>query len=288
MSNLSILIEQLKPFNCHDKLRIGSVYDGGYIMPEKTLRDADCLLSFGVSTNIDFEEHFLKLNQSVEIYMYDPFIGFREDFVRLIKRVFKKDETIIKREIKLADNPFYFVKDKGLLRQSVERAFHWIKFYKFIAQNKVFFRKIGLRNYCDSKFTNFQSIFSNDIILSKKSIVLKIDIEGDEYIVFDDLINFVTNISVILFEFHDVKNNYIELTNIIKKLKEIGLYLVHIHGNNSDVLVEGSTIPNTLELTFCKAEYCNYPEIDESKYPVNNLDAPCNPKKVDYMLDFLN
>jgi len=287
MSEFSKLKEELKPIIGRDKVRVGSNYDGGYILPRKALFEADCLLSFGISTNIDFEKEFFKLNPSCEVYMYDPFIGFREDFTRLLKRVFKKDVLTIKREVKLADNPEYIEENKSLLKQSIERIFHWLKFYKFISQNKIFFSKIGIRNYCDSKFTNFQSIFSNNTILSKKSIVLKIDIEGDEYVVFDDLVHFVDNINVILFEFHDVGSNYEKLTYIIRKLRDTGLYLIHIHGNNSDILVEDSTIPNTLELVFCKASYCSYPEEDTSEYPIKNLDAPCNPKKLDYELDFL-
>ncbi len=285
MNRFKQLETQLKPFVCFDKIRVGSKFDGGYILPHKALLDCDCLLSFGISTNIDFEKEYSEINPKCEIFMFDPFIGLFKDFTRLISRIFKKNKPV-ERKI-LLDNSNYSIKKESLFIQTYKRGLHWVEFYNFIGKSKIHFRKAGIRNYCDDVFTDFPTLFSKSDIKNKPSIVLKIDIEGDEYITFDGLVDFLDNVSVILYEFHDVENNCSQLSSIIERLKEKDFFLIHTHGNNSDVLVKDTFIPNTLELSFCKQKYCNPTEIDTSKYPIDGLDYPCNPQKIDYPLEFL-
>ena len=288
MNNFKILESKLKPYTCYDKIRIGSKYDGGYIMPKQTLIDSDCLVSFGISTNIDFEKEFYQNNKLCDILMFDPFIGISEDFNRLMKRVFTLKDNPSKREILLEDNPTYIRKKEHLIKQCFSRAIHWIDFNKFISEKNIHFSNIGVRNYCDDKFINFQKLFEKQELQNKKSIVLKIDIEGDEYNTFDDLINYLDNVSTILYEFHEVKINNERIIAIIDSLNSKGFYLIHTHGNNSDILVEGTTIPNTLELSFCRKRYCDPLKMDTNHYPMEGLDNPCNAQKIDYHLDFLN
>jgi hypothetical protein len=286
MNHYKILEKLLLPFECLDKIRVGSQYDGGYIVPLKAVKEADCVLSFGVSTNIDFEEMFSQYNPKSLILMFDPFIGVKEDFGRLIKRVLGYTQTI-ERKITLADNPDYTKNNHSLLEQVFRRGIHWSKFYKFISKNNIEFKKIGIRNYCDSNFINFSTLFSDPKVADNKSIILKIDIEGDEYTTFNDLTKHLKNISVILYEFHEVNKNVEKIIKIIQQLEADGFYLIHTHGNNSDILVDNTTIPNTLELSFCIKEYCNINKKDTQDYPVQGLDYPCNPQKIDYNLEFL-
>lgn len=287
MSKFKKIETLLKPYLCPDKIRVGSKFDGGYVLPHKALLDCDCLLSFGVSTNIDFENEFSELNPNCEIFMYDPFIGPFEDFMRLIKRIINGKPNQVERTILLNTDPNYVPINENLLIQSYKRLLHWNVFYNFISKKSIHYNKLGIRNYCDNKFTNFPTLFSKPELKRKSSIILKIDIEGDEYTTFNDLLSILDNVSVILYEFHEVEKNDYRLSSIIEVLKTNGFYLIHIHGNNSDVLVKDSSIPNTLELSFCNQRYCDNTQIDTSEYPKRDLDYPCNPEKLDYSLEFL-
>ena len=47
----------------NELIRLGSRYDGGYVILKKQIKETNCLVSFGVSDNWDFEEDFYKLIQ---------------------------------------------------------------------------------------------------------------------------------------------------------------------------------------------------------------------------------
>ena len=49
----------LKPKFVYDLVRIGSLNDGGYLVEKNSFMNANCLISFGISTNWDFEKQFL-------------------------------------------------------------------------------------------------------------------------------------------------------------------------------------------------------------------------------------
>ena len=285
MEKFRRLIESSKPFKSKNLVRIGSEYDGGYVLPKDAVLNADCLISFGVSTNFDFEQDFLKKNSNCKILMFDPFIGPFNDFRRLTKRIIKKqnDELNVFQE----RNPEYIPEKSNLFIQISERITHWFKFYRFIRNTQVTFKKIGLREYSDRLFIKFSELFKIDELKTKKSIVLKIDIEGDEYRVYKQALHHLDNVTTILLEVHEVEIYYETLVDLISKLKINKFFLTHIHGNNSDKLIKGVSIPNTLELVFNRYDYCLPDQVSESKYPLPDLDRPCNPNYIDYKLDWL-
>lgn len=283
MEDLQTLDTLLRPYKCEDKIRIGSTFDGGYILPKRSIRDCSRLLSFGVSTNIDFEREISLLNKSMIIQMYDPFIGPLADFKRLLKR-FTGNVTPVRTDIQLKINTNYSDQKNSLFKDTLFRFFHWFGFYSFIARKNIIYKKIGLSNKDDHLFTSLPTLFKK--ISSEKNIIIKMDIEGYEYKVYKDLLNHASQVSVLLLELHYIESNKKEAAEIIQLLKTKGLFLMHIHGNNTDVLISNSTIPNTLELSFAKADYIEQ-RIDENTYPIPGLDTPCNPYWEDYPLDFL-
>ena len=283
MTTINSLEILLKPYKGLDKIRVGSTFDGGYILPKASITKCKRVLSFGISTNIDFERQMAELNSNMVIHMYDPFIGPLSDLKRLMKRV-TGNHTPVKRDIKLKVNDQYKNQGKGIVLETISRFFHWGGFYRFIAQKNIDYKKIGLSNSDDKLFTSFPTIFKK--IGDEKDIIVKMDIEGYEYKVYKDLLQFSSRISVLLLELHEVDYNKQMIVDMIQSLKDKGLFLIHIHGNNSDVLVNNSSIPNTLELSFACKEYIEQ-QYDTTTYPDAVLDAPCNPYWEDYQLDFL-
>ena len=81
-----------------------------------------------------------------------------------------------------------------------------------------------------------------------------------------------------------VKFIYREQGNQIYKSKKFvdnfDLDLVHLHVNNFCNINDLSN-PSVIELTFCDKRFSSTGATDKIKYPIENLDAPCNKNKQD-------
>ena len=102
----------------------------------------------------------------------------------------------------------------------------FILFFKMKNNNKFYLKKIGKCQNC---------LCLNDIITNylkdEKKLFLKIDIEGSEYDILEDIILNKSKIQGIVIEFHEVSKNIDKIINFTNKLNT-DLYLVHIHANN--------------------------------------------------------
>ena len=65
----------------------------------------------------------------------------------------------------------------------------------------------------------------------KKIDILKLDIEGSEYSMIEQIIKNSSNIKILIIEFHFIKNNKDLFMNSVKKLLN-KFDIVHIHANN--------------------------------------------------------
>jgi len=120
----------------------------------------------------------------------------------------------------------------------------------------------------------------DDIInkIPHKKIFFKIDIEGSEYEILDQLIKSKSRVSGIAIEFHDCDKNMGSINDFIKK---IDMPLVHIHANNYDSVSEIG-IPKTIEITLS-----SNPSIigKQSKLP-HKFDMPNKYNKPEIILEF--
>lgn len=76
MINVMILhlgrqLSYLCPYIEKDLVRLGADTDGGYVVPERLVKDADFLLSFGLGNDWSFEQDFQTRNPSAGIHVYD-------------------------------------------------------------------------------------------------------------------------------------------------------------------------------------------------------------------------
>ena len=69
----------LKPLYETDLIRLGGIADGGYIIPEKSLKMTEILYSFGLSTDWSFEEAIYK-EIKPKIYCYDHTVSWKTFF----------------------------------------------------------------------------------------------------------------------------------------------------------------------------------------------------------------
>ncbi len=121
-------------------------------------------------------------------------------------------------------------------------------------------------------------------------VLLKIDVEGDEYPYFQntDMLKLSNIVMGIILEIHWIDRFK---DQVIKILNEINKYFIlyHIHGNNwSDIKkVDNHEMPETFELSFINKRFIDKYEPDYQDYPIADLDIPNNKGKPDYKLTFL-
>jgi len=249
-----MLPKKLKPAGLYDLLRLGKNNDGGYLVCKNNIEQSDCLVSFGISNDFSFEKQFKKFN-SVKIFAYDPTVTnnfFLKEFIML----FLKCNFIS-------------------LFKSIKNFFDFKKFFN-MNDNKLFLKKIG-----KGGSVYLEHIPFNEIIKSceeNKNIFFKIDIEGSEYRILDELLKIKDKISGIAIEFHDVD---LHLGKIVNFTNQIDLTLVHIHANNwMDYGIDN--IPTCLEISYSKN-----PTLI-SKYPKlpHELDQKNNPNFRDLLIKF--
>ena len=143
-----------------------------------------------------------------------------------------------------------------------------------------------------SLFSNETQITINDWIDDKdEEIILKIDIEGDEYmnlasITYEKLMK----VRILIIELHDLRNlkNLIFLRNfdkIISKLNHF-FYPCHLHINNMSKVkdIGGLKIPDMLEITFIRKDRVKNFNLKYSKLP-HKLDKKTVKDKDELILD---
>jgi len=237
-----------KPKYNYKLIRLGKDHDGGYLVGQKSILNSKNLISFGISDDWSFEYQFSKMNKNTNIYAFDDMI----DFKWIVKKFLKNIKGFI----------FFEVQFKTLINSFIK-----IIQYNFV-KNKINLIK---------KFISQNDI--SEITKDKKNIFFKIDIEGSEYRILDEIIKIKEKIEAIVIELHDIDLHKDRIKNFIQK---IDLNITHIHPNNySRPDIEGN--PTCIELTIERnSEKENLLELDLP----HKLDQRCNPKSEDFILTF--
>ena len=255
----------LKPFflKKEELIRLGSIDDGGYVLPINDVKNSDALISMGISDNWDFEKDFSKMSNA-KIFAYDHSIDsnfwiskFKKDLIKFLKLKIFKPKKLYK------------------MFQYIDFLF----FFRFKKKNQFFLKKIGVTNEC----TSIKEIVSNHINENEK-IFLKIDIEGSEYEILDQIISIQDKIQGLIIEFHNVSKNLDIIENFLKKIKDY-LNLVHIHANNYSTK-DADQFPEALELSISSINLNNLDLDDVREYPIKNLDFPNSKRSPDIKFDF--
>ena len=260
-----MLPKYLKPFHIDNEnlIRIGPKLDGGYILDKRIVHITKKIITCGLNDDWEFEKHFSKINSSCEVLAYDHTVNKKFWIER-----FKKDIL------------HFFLFKKIRLRKiiSIFKYYDYINFFK--NKNKHYELKISNENIKNKEIT------INEILKDHDNLILKIDIEGDEYNILNQILKNSKKINALLIEFHDIQKNM----HLIKKFIEQSnkLKLVHIHANNYQC-IDKDIDPSVIELTFTNIEKIRFEQkITEKKYPIENLDYKNSHRKIDYTLKFEN
>ena len=256
-----MLPKKFKPNNEYELVRIGSDNDGGYLVEKNSLLASKYLISFGLGLNWSFEKEFFNLRKC-PIDCYDHTIKYS-----MLKKICRKNILNIFKKKNLFN--------LKLLLSHIKNIFIYRDYKKFFSDSKKHYKSaIGIGR-------NKKDLYQ--IIKKAKTspLFFKIDIEGSEYRILDDLLKFQTLISGLVIEFHNVDLHKQKILDFIENFK---LNLCHIHGQNPGGLdyLDKNGDPVQLEMTFTSS---NKILSNQAKIP-HPLDQPADPRFPEVRLNF--
>lgn len=228
-----------------DLIRLGRDFDGGYLVSASDVEKAECLLSFGLGDDWSFEIDFLK-KKKINLEIFDASVSKKRFLINIIKSLIKFNWRNFVQNIKIYFNYLIFISKPNVkhikkfvgLGTDVNNLDYYIPLYSIL-------EKINLNN-----------------------IFLKIDIEGSEYRILNDIVKYKNKICGLVIEFHD---SDLHLEKIKKFINDIEIKIVHIHANNNSIENFSSNLPLVLELSFSK-----YAELENNALLPHYLDCPNN------------
>jgi hypothetical protein len=269
----------------NDLLRLGQKADGGYVISQRHLSNTEILLSFGINDDWSFERDFLK-HKAAKLYAYDysihtqPFVSqtkfneaLRDYCAIVIGSVF-----VLRRS-----------KIKEYIRKIRAVKALYADFHDFFDQRRSCYfipKFIGTRN--EGEYTAFNALFSDLQRNGGMDVFIKMDVEGAEFDVLDDLKPFYAGINGLALEFHNLNviGNDAAFDAIVRDLKT-AFSVAHIHANNYSPVNRKTNLPDTLEITFINNALVPDRDVfSDETYPIAGLDYPNNPEREDYPLIF--
>ena len=253
----------LKPFYYKDLVRVGTNADGGYIVSKSEIKKAKYLISCGLGNEFSFENSLLK-NKSITINIYDHTISFFS-YLRLILKLFR-----------------HFITFRLKYSILIESLVNFYKYLLLINHNNVhhFSKKVS-NNKKDANAITLKDILN----LKSKNVIIKIDIEGSEFKILNELLKYKENFSMLIIEFHFIQKNKQIFINFFNEFLKF-FTIIHVHGNNINSL-NIYNVPDVLEITMIKKEN----DFKIKKRIINfptKLDFPNNPHTKDLSFRFLN
>jgi len=267
-NNVLKLPKFFRPLHKTNLVRIGKDNDGGYLIGEESINNTKILQSFGVNDDWSFEEDFFN-RTNAQIYCYDPTV----DWKFWVKRLLRDLKNVL------------LFRKKNL--KELSDIFIYFKYLKFFNNSK----KVHLKKFISPIGIELPNLNQNDIIdintlvrnQNDKNIFFKIDIEGSEYRILDQLIKHHNCMTGLVIEFHNCDLHYELIHNFIKNFD---LQLVHLHVNNWGLINE-NRFPSSLEITFSPKDFNT--TLDDQKFSLPiSLDQPCNPLIKDCLIEFLD
>jgi len=249
-----VLPKEFKPKASYELIRLGKDNDGGYLVELNSIKQSKSLIAMGMGRDCSFENDFMTIQNSI-IHAYDYTVTpvfWLKYFIRRILAIF----------IGRIYEPY----------QGLKNYFNYKSFFK---DHAIFFKeKIGSG---ENNTTSISDAF-NRLGEEQFPVFLKIDIEGSEYEILEELISLTQKISGMVIEFHQTDKK----RDLIKSfIEDVDLELTHIHPNNNRVDANGD--PLALEMTFSRQPN----KLSDTVTFPHSLDQRNVPRKNEISLNFL-
>ncbi len=259
----------LRPVVFDDLVRLGNTHDGGYVLPRAILEGSDALVTCGLALEWTFELEYRKLFSQKPIWAFDYTVD--------PKHYYKRFLTGLKRLPMLRKGAFRDLMRSYARQREFDRLFNGIT---GIFRPKRIFNRIEQVSYD----ITLPQVFG--AIRGESRLIAKIDIEGSEYRIIDDLLDFKHMVTCILLEFHDTEPFREPFLKALAKLQD-AYVLAHLHGNNY-VGAASDGLPEVLELTLVRKDLVSNSSAAKlrSHLPLPGLDFPNHPDRPDFHFDF--
>ncbi len=246
----------LKPKININLIRIGSKGDGGYYVPKKILNKIDKIISLGLGSDWSFEEKFIIKKNSIQIVFYDHTINL----IFWIKLFL---QTL-----------YYFIR----YQSSPKNLFKYFNYVTFFNNKNTEHKKFKISPKTDFKKN---TISLNKILKKEKNnLLLKIDIEGDEYKILYQIIKYQKIINCLIIEFHKVDKNLNKIKNFLRKMKNFEN--CNISPNNAFGFDKNND-PYVFEIVLINKKFVNKKDYNNDIY-LRSL--PNNPYKKSFNISF--
>ncbi len=273
--------ELLRCIPCSDLIRVGRDKDGGYILPSRVLNYSNSLISGGIYTDWSFEEEFISRANINSFFLVDRDSSVSSQYKKLIDYLKGKKVSSFSKIFQLM-HFFYNVPRLFFVRRKFSK--------KFIDAYLTFSNSINVQ---EDRMTSLPSLLNRlpqkD---DEKAIFLKLDIEGSEWEIIDDIVSLAPFLTGLALEVHDLDEMPYKLDNLVKLLSENGLKIVHVHPNNAGGFCKGTSLPRLLEITFLNSKLFSKDELKanllEPFHYLHNLDKACDPKQPEMILSTKN
>ena len=173
----------LKPIKTLNLIRLGGNLDGGYVVDLEIIKKCNNLITLGLGPNWSFELDYLSKDKKNVVHIYDHTVSsypYIKEIIKYFRRLITFKTTL----------EGFFIRVKNLYN-----------FKKFLYSKNVNFIKENIAYPTKRKIdADIEKVFSR--INVKEDVILKIDIEGSEYEIIDQIIKFSNRINMLIFEFH--------------------------------------------------------------------------------------
>jgi len=241
--------------------------DGGYLIPKNV--NADLLISFGLGDNWKFENELVKVGQVKSFIVFDH----TQNLINYLKQVASR--------LKLQNFNLNLLAGRTIVTCRYFKDFIFLQ--KKHVKRKISRNGYGLLGQLKSYEINIPEIFERYVYPKNQTILLKVDIEGSEYEIIEQIMSFSNQIILIVIEFHGIINKADEFKKLLDLIKS-EYSLIHTHINNNGKISENN-IPDICEFTFySKKEFDG--SLKVNKIPLSKLDQPNSKKRVDFQIDF--
>lgn len=254
------LMHILQPYEIAS-VRLGSAFDGGYVIPEIALREPRTLISYGYGHNADFEIEFVKIHRRNQVKLYDNSINFQKIITAILRSFLHK--LYLKRSF-----PLYEINNL-------------MKYIQLRMNRKIqYFNQEVVSTISQSNQIPIENTLGTTL---NRHYILKMDIEGAEYDCLEAAFDYITNASCLIIEFHALFSNKKAFLKIIKHLSS-NFIITHVNINNFELSPE--FMPQVLEITLLNKKLIELKSLLKVEKIPTKLDSPNNPKKPQVIYKF--
>ena len=230
-------------------------------MPERGVTATDLIISLGISDDWSFEADFCRRKSTVRVIGYDPTITGNFWLKRAMSHL-----------------------GAAVLRFEVARlgkVFDWIRYKSFFDGRRNQHRSVRI-GYDVAGSASLAEVLRE---VRAERVFLKVDIEGSEYRILDQIVANAARLTGLAIEFHDVDIMRDRITEFLRDVQR-DLMLCHIHANNC-AGVDDRGDPIAIEITLISRALVGADEGSEfADIPAGSLDTPNDASRPDIALAF--